>query len=567
VLGYNILNEYHPETYGTDVKFDILSLQSDLTRGVRPALLAVLGAVLLLLVIACVNVTNLLLGRGVLRQGEFALRSALGAAPQRLVRQLLTESVLLAAFGGLFGFVLGALCLRALVALGPQDLPRSNAIGMDPAVFVFGFILTALVGLFFGLTPALQAARRAPQRGLQLESSRTLGGGHRHTRRALVVVEVALTLILLICSGLLLRSMQTLLAVPPGFNASHLLTMQIDEVGHKYDADADRYRFFSETLDAVRKIPGVTSAVLTSQLPLSGDYDLYGVGLERDAGKESDEIFRYAVTPGYFETLGIPLRRGRLLNDQDRAGALPVAVISDSFARRKFAGADPLGQRLHIGNPDIWYTIVGIVGDVRQMSLSLNQTDAIYVTNAQWHWVDTEMSLVVRAQGDATSLVPAVRAAIWSVDKEEPIVRIAGMDQLLAVSSAERRFALVLFEAFALASLLLAAAGIYGVLSGMVAERTREMGVRSALGATRSNIISLVLGQGLTLASLGVAIGLLGAVAASFLIATMLFGVSPLDPLTYMAVIVLLLAVTAIACYIPARRASRVDPIVALRYE
>jgi putative ABC transport system permease protein len=565
-LGHNILNEYHPDSYAHDVKFDILSLQSDLTRGVRPALLAILGAVLLLLIIACVNVANLLLGRGVLRQGEFALRSALGAAPQRLVRQLLTESVLLSALGGLFGFALGALCLRALVALGPQDLPRSNAMGMDPAVFAFGFLVTALIGLFFGLTPALQAARSAPQRGLQLESGRIIGGARR-TRRALVVVEVALTLVLLTCSGLLLRSMQTLLAVPPGFSATHLLTMQIDEVGHKYDGDSDRYNFFSEAQDAVCKVPGVTSAALTSQLPLSGDYDLYGVGLERNDGQPNDEIFRYAVTPGYFETLGIPLRRGRLLNERDRAGALPVAVISDSYAQRRFANSDPLGQRVHIGNPDIWYTVVGIVGNVRQMSLALNQTEAVYVTNAQWHWVDTAMSLVVRTQADPSALVPSIRAAIWSVDKDQPIVRIAAMDHLLAVSAAERRFALVLFEAFAFASLLLAAAGIYGVLSSMVAERTREMGVRSALGATRANIISLVLGQGLTLALLGVGIGLVGAAAASFLIATMLFGVSPLDPLTYLAVIALLLAVTAIACYIPAHRASRVDPIIALRYE
>jgi len=567
VLGDNILTGQHPDSYGRDVRFNISSLQEDLTRGVRPALLAILAAVLLLLVIACVNVTNLLLGRSVLRQGEFALRFALGARPNRLIRQLLTESMLLAVVGGVFGFSIANLCVRALLALGPADLPRFSATGLDPAVFAFGFVVSALIGIAFGLTPALQAARSEPQTGLRFESRRTVGG-HRRVRGALVVAEVSLTLVLLVCSGLLLRSMQTLFAVPPGFHSAHLLTMQIDEVGHRYDADSTRYRFYSQALDAIRRLPGVSSADLTSQLPLSGDFDSYGVSLERDSDPRGDvEVFRYAVTPGYFGTLGILLRSGRLLNAQDHAGTLPVAVISESLARHKFANVDPMGQRIHVGNPDIWYTIVGVVGDVRQMSLALSQSDAVYITVDQWHWVDTEMSLVVRTLGDPDAHAADIRSAIWSVDKDQPIMRIATMDHLLSASAAERRFALILFETFAIVSLLLAAAGIYGVLSGMVAERTREMGVRSALGATRGNIVLLVVHQGLTLTALGVVIGLLGAVAASYLIAAMLFGVSPLDPFTYGAVILLLLSVSAIACSVPAWRASRVDPMVALRYE
>jgi putative ABC transport system permease protein len=567
VLAHAVLLEQHPATYGSDVRFSVTSLQDDLTRGARPALLAILGAVVLVLLIACVNVTNLLLARGVLRQSEFALRSALGAVPNRLIRQLLTESLLLAALGGIAGMAIATLCVRALVAVGRSDLPRFNAISIDGAVFAFGLLVTTLISLLFGLTPALQAARSAPQQGLQLGSRRTVGG-HRRVRGALVVVEVALTLVLLVCSGLLLRSMQTLLAVPPGFNSSHVLTMQIEEVGHQYDQDAVRYRFFSRALDAVRQVPGVESAALTSQLPLSGDYDPYGVILERNTDPNREqEVFRYAISPDYFETLGISLRSGRLLNDQDRTGDLPVAVISDSLAKHRFPGADPIGQRIHIGNPDIWYTIVGVVGNVRQMSLALSDTDAVYVTTAQWHWVDTVMSLVVRTRIDAASLAPSIRSAIWSVDKDLPITRVATMDHLLASSAAERRFALILFQAFALVSLLLAAAGIYGVLSGMVAERTREMGVRSALGATRANIVALVVRQGLTLTALGIIIGLAGAVAASFLITTLLFGVSPLDPITYIAVLVLLLAVSTIACSVPAWRAAHVDPIIALRYE
>jgi putative ABC transport system permease protein len=567
VLGHAILLEQHPDTYGRDVRFSVISLQDDLTRGVRSALLAILGAVLLVLLIACVNVTNLLLARGILRQSEFALRSALGAVPNRLIRQLLTESLLLAALGGVAGMAIATLCVRALVAVGPPDLPRFNAISIDGAVFAFGLLVTTLISLLFGLTPALQAARSAPQQGLQLGSRRTVGG-HRRVRGALVVVEVALTLVLLVCSGLLLRSMQTLLAVPPGFNASHVLTMQIEEAGHQYDEDAVRYRFFSQALDAVRQVPGVESAALTSQLPLSGDYDPYGVILERNTDPNREqEVFRYAVSPGYFETLGISLRSGRLLNDQDRTGALPAVVISDSLAKHRFPGADPIGQRIHVGNPDIWYTIVGVVGNVRQMSLALSDTDAVYVTTGQWHWVDAAMSLVVRTRVDAASLAPSIRSAIWSVDKDLPIARVATMDHLVASSAAERRFALILFQAFALVSLLLAAAGIYGVLSGMVAERTREMGVRSALGATRANIVALVVRQCLTLTALGIIIGLAGAVAASFLITTMLFGVSPLDPITYLAVLLLLLAVSTVACGVPAWRAARVDPMIALRYE
>jgi putative ABC transport system permease protein len=566
-LAHAVLIERHPETYGSDVRFSVAFLQDDLTRGVRPALLAILSAVFLLLIIACVNVTNLLLARGVSRQGEFALRSALGAESNRLIRQLLTESLLLAAMGGLVGFVVATLCVSALVALGPPDLPRLAAVSIDVRVFAFALLVTTMIGLIFGVTPALQAARSARHEGLRLDSRRIIGG-HHHIRSALVVVEVALTLVLLVCSGLLLRSMQTLFAVPPGFNPSNLLTMQIEEVGHRYDADADRARFFSQVLDAVRRISGVESIALTSQLPLSGDHDRYGVSCERDHDpNRADEIFRYAVTPGYIETLGIPLRRGRLLNERDRAGSLPVALIGESFAKRKFADVDPIGQRIHIGHPDIWYTIVGVVGDVRQMSLALNVSDAVYVTTTQWHWVDTVMSLVVRTRGDAAALAPAVRAAVWSVDKDQPVVRVATMDHLLAASASERRFTLTLFEVFALASLLLAAAGIYGVLSGVVAERTREMGVRSALGASRASLISLVVGQGLTLAVAGVVMGSAGAAVASYLIASMLFGVSPLDTFTYVAVIALLIAVAAIACSVPAWRAARVDPVIALRYE
>ena len=569
-LGHAVLDEQRPETYAPKTVFALASLHDELTGAVKPALLAILGAAMLVLVIACVNVTNLLLARGVQRRGEFALRVALGAGRGRLVRQLLTESLALAALGGAAGMLVATLGVRALVALSPPELPRVGAIAVDGTVFAFGFALATLIGLAFGLTPALQAARSDPNRDLQAGSSRTTSG-HRRARGALVVAEVALALVLLVSSGLLLRSLGRLFSVPVGFDSSQLLTMQVHETGHRFDADSTKYRFFAQALDAVRRVNGVGAAALTSQLPLSGDLDEYGAEFEATpteaAGKFA--VYRYAVSPGWFETMRIPLRRGRLLDEHDRSGAPLVAVISESLARARFGTLSPIGERLRVGGPanSPPYTIVGVVGDVRQLSLAVSQSDAIYVTSTQWRWADNVMSLVVRARGDAPALTPAIRQAIWSADKDQPIVRVATMDGLLAATAAERRFALILFEAFAVTALVLAAAGIYGVLAGIVAERTREIGVRSALGASRREIVALVVRQGMTLTGLGVVIGVAGAVAATQAITAMLFGVSRLDPITYLGVIALLTVVALVACGVPAWRAARVDPVMALRAE
>ena len=569
VVGRAVLNELRPMTYDPNTQFAAMSLQAELTRGVRRALLAILSAVILVLVIACVNVTNLVLARGVHRRGEFALRTALGAGQKRLVRQLLTESLLLAAIGAVVGTAVAMLGVRALVALSPSGLPRAGAIAFDGTVFAFGLGVTTLIGLASGLVPALQATRGDPQRDLQ-RGSRRSAGGHRRARGALVVAEVALALVLLVGSGLLLRSLQRLFSVEAGFNASGMLTMQIQTAGHRFDTDTTTYRFFAQALDAVRRVPGVTAAALTSQLPLSGDHEEYGVHFEATPTRSaaSHGGFRYAVSPGYLETMRIPLRRGRVLDDHDDAGAPRVALISESLAKR-FAETDPIGQLLRIGaNDGPPYTIVGVVGDVRQLSLAMDESDAVYTTASQWRFADDAMSLVVRARDGAdAALAPAIRKAVWSVDKDQPVVRVAMMDDLLAASAAERRFALILFEAFALAALVLSAAGIYGVLAGSVAERTGEIGVRAALGASRSSIVALVLRQGLRLTGLGVAIGLAGAIAASQAIAAMLFGVSPLDPVTYVGVIALLAGVSVIACAMPAWRAARVDPASTLRAE
>jgi putative ABC transport system permease protein len=546
--------------------------QDDITRSVRPALLAVLGAAILVLAIACVNVANLVLARGAQRRGEFAMRAALGAGRTRLVRQLLAESLLLSLMGGALGITLARTGVRGLVALSPPDLPRLAAIQVNMPVFVFGFGVTILIGLAVGLIPALHVSRGNLHIGLQ-QSSRRSTGGQQLTRHALVVVEVGLALLLLVGTGLLLRSLERLFAVAPGFNPSHVLAMQVQvSSARRFPNSTAIHRFYSQALNAVARFPGVERAAFTSQLPLNADpAEIYGGHFENDNNlSDSSTAFRSAVTPGYFELMGIPLIRGRLFapRDMEPSSVRPV-LINQSFARRKFPGQDPVGRRVRFGGPDNrpWDVIVGVVGDVNQLSLAAGQTDTVYVTTAQWLWADNPLWLVVRSRGDAAALARAVEKAIWSIDKDQPIVRVATMESMVAASAAQRRFTLTLFEAFALAALLLAGIGILGILSGSVTERMREIGVRSALGASRGDILALVIREGMTLTGLGAALGLGGAVIASRVLMSMLFGVSRLDPVTYLGVTALLGGVSAVACWIPAWRAMQVDPAITLRAE
>jgi putative ABC transport system permease protein len=546
-------------------------LQHDITQAVRPALLAVLAAVALILFIACVNVTNLLLARAAQRRAEFSLRAALGAAKARLIRQLLTESLLLASFGALCGTLIAAGGIKALIALSPPGLPRVNAIGLHGGVFLFALAITTILGIVVGLVPALHATSSSLRAGLEQNSRGSVGSSHT-TRRILVVIEISLAFVLLISAGLLLRSMHHLLSIDPGFDTSHLLTMQIQETGHRFDTDAARAQFFARALESVRQVPGVVSAGLTAQLPLTSDYDAYGVEVERENNPRGAAALRYAVTPGYIETMHIPLRRGRLFNDHDIAGAPTAVLVNESFAASRFPHQDPIGQHMRMG-PDMgradrpWATIVGVVGNVKQHSLATADEDAFYIPSTQWPGFDTVQSLVVRTHGDAASIAPSVRSAIWSIDKDQPVVRVATMDTLLATTAAGLRFVLVLFEFFGITALVLASVGIYGILAGSVTERKREMGVRAALGASRSNILTLVLHQGMTLVAIGAAIGLAAAILTSQTLVTLLFGISKVDPITYLAVIALLLGVSAIACLIPARRAASVNPVETLRAE
>jgi predicted permease len=558
--GRAVLDEQHPATYGGDVRFSVVPLDDEVVRSVKPSLVAVMGAVSLVLLIACINVTNLLLARGARRRQEFAMRIALGAGRTRLVRQLLTESLLLAAAGGALAIVVAYAGVRVLASFVPTELPRAESIGVDASVLAFAIGLTSVVGVFVGLVPAFDSLQRPVAVTRNVTSRAT-------TRRVLVIAEVGFAVVLLVTAGLLLHSLRRLFAVSPGFNPSNVVTMQVQTSGRRFDR-ATTDRFFENALAAVRDVRGVRFAGFTSQLPLSGDDDEYGVRFEGDDARAGSSIFRYAVSDGYFDAIGIPLRHGRAINARDLETTPYVAVISESLARRRFGSTDPIGHRLHLGPPDApWYTIVGVVGDVRQLSLAVTQPDAIYVAAQQSWFADRARSLVARVQGETESMAPPIRDAIWTADKDQPVLRVATMGALVAASAAARRFALTLFEAFALAAFALAGLGLYGILAGSVAERSREIAIRSALGASRSTVLALVMRQGIALTMAGIAVGVAGALVAGRAIAMLLFGITPLDPVTYGGVIASLLLLAILSSSIPAWRAVRIDPATALRQD
>jgi putative ABC transport system permease protein len=546
----------------------VRSLDDEITHHVRPGLLAVLGAVMLVLAIACVNVTNVLLARGVQRRGEFAMRTALGAPRSRLIRQLVTESLMLAAVGGLCGVALAPIGVKALVALGPTILTRAHIAGVDGTVLLFAVCITGIAGVTVGLSPALYASRDL-RVGLPANSPR-LTGGHQFARRSFVISEVAIAIVLLVATGLLLRSVQRLFAIAPGFEPNNLLVMQVQTAGQRFNDDAHTRAFFAQALDAVLRVPGVVAAAFTSQLPLSGDADLYGVQFESAPPTAADQsdAFRYAIRGDYFTAMRIPLKRGRLLDARDTEAAAGVVVINESLAKRRFPDRDPIGQRVRVGSAERpWQTVVGVVGDVKQSSLAADRMEAAYVAAAQWYAPDRAMWLVVRTEGQAAALTAPIRSAIWSVDRNQPIVRATTMNELVMASEATRRFAVVLFEAFGIAALALAAIGIYGVLFAGVSERTREIGVRAALGASRSAIVAEVVREGMTLTAVGVVIGAGFALVTSRALTTLLFGISHVDAMTYVSVAILLFAASLLASSIPALRASWVDPAITLRAE
>jgi putative ABC transport system permease protein len=557
-----------PTWAAMDRGFSVGLLRDAAAADARPTMLVFAGAVALLLLVTCANLTLLLLARGARRRGEFAMRVALGAGTGRLARYLVTESLVLAAVGGLLGVGLARIGLSALLALSPPSLPRLDAVGLDGVALAFALGLTTVVGLVFGLAPGLHRSGGRPQ--ALREAGRGSARRKSGTRRALVITEVALAMVLLVGAGLILRSTRRLFSQSLGLDPAKLVVVKVYGTGLE-PGDAVTHRFFDGALDAVRAVPGVVSAAETTQLPLSGDLEVFGVSRADHVqvdGSDDGGAYRYAVSPGYFETMGMSVARGRALQEDDARPGTPVAVISRTLAANLFPDGDPIGARIQVGPTEpVPYTVVGVVNDVKQESLASPDASAVYTTPQQWHWADRVRWIVVKAAGDPVALVPAIRQAVWSVDPNQPAVRAQSMADVIARSESRRHFALTVVSAFALAAMTLAILGLYGVVSGMVVERMPELGVRAALGASNQRIVGLVVGQGLGLTVVGVGLGVAGAAAATRMLATFLFHVSRLDPLTYLAVASLLLAGSALACVVPAARAARVDPVRTLKSE
>jgi putative ABC transport system permease protein len=549
----------------------VVPLPKQLTGRVRPALLVLLGAVGMLLLIACANVASLLLARAAEREREFAVRAALGAARGRLARQLLTESLLLALLGGLVGIMLAGWLSSAILSLTPGDLPRAGEVRIDSRVLAFAFAVSALTALIFGLAPALRFSRPDLNRSLREVSSGATGLVRQRLRQALVVSEVALALVLLVGAGLLVRSFARLLQVNPGFSTDRALALEVHIWGVARTPE-QRAAFFEQTLDRIAALPGVRAAGAVTALPFheSAIDPTVAFTIEgRPAPLPGQEPTAYltVATADYFHAMGIPLRSGRFYNPFDRQGAAPVALINETMARRYWPGEDPVGKKISarlFGQP-INCQIIGIVGDVRHTGLDSDPRPELFRPHLQSPY--GSMTYVVRTAGDPLMLLPAVKREIWAVNKNLPFTSTATVEQLVSRTLDQRRFTLVLLGSFAALALLLAAVGLYGLISFTTRQRTHEIGVRMALGAKARDITMLVVREGLLLVLPGVAIGVAGAWALTRFLSGLLFGVSATDPVTFAALSALLLVVALLACYIPARRAAKVDPLVALRYE
>jgi putative ABC transport system permease protein len=567
------LSSAYPET-NDGLGTNVIPLHQQVVGSVRPILFILLGAVALVLLIACTNVANLLLARATQRERELAIRLALGAGRFRLIRQMLTESLLLSLTGGVIGLLIAMWGVDLFVGLSPGDIPRLGEVGLDARLLGFTLLVSLLTGIGFGLLPALQATRLDPQHALKEGGrSATEGRKRRRTRNLLVVTEIALAQVLLIGAGLLIASFVRLQAVDPGFNPQNVLTARLSLSKTKYTDSAKQIAFYNQVLGRLQAVPGVRAAALVMNLPLSGASMNRGFGLEGKPDPRPDEnvTVDYQVTsPNYFTAMGVPLIRGRAFTEQDKEGQLRVAIINEVMARKYFAGEDPVGKRIRIGDAnkeDSWLTIVGISGDVRHASVNEPAFPALFTPYMQDRESWPRMSIVLRTDTDPSALSAAVRREILAVDPNQPVSNIQPMTQLMSESITRPRFITLLLGVLAAIALLLAVVGIYGLMSYGVIERTHEIGIRMALGAQRGDVLRMVVGGGLRLILAGLFIGVAGAFALTRLMTGLLFNVSAVDPLTFVGVSVLLTAAALLACYIPARRATRVDPMVALRYE
>ncbi len=551
----------------------VTTLPDEIVGHARTLLFVLLGVVGCVLLIACANVTNLLLARTSTRHREVAIRTALGASRARIISQFLIESVMLALVGGALGVLLALWGVDLLVAAGPRDIPRLHEASLDWRVLAFTLTLSLLTGVLSGLAPALRATDTDLNESLK-EGGRSLSTSfsRQRLRSLLVVSEVALALVLLVGAGLMLKSFRRLLQVDPGFNPERVLTMDLSLMPERYAEPTRKLVFYDQLLERTRRVPGVEAASLTSALPLSGSIFGGPVSIEGRlldlAAAMPPRAYLRTVAPDYFRVMSITLRQGRDLNAQDAAQAVPVVVVNEALAHNFFPTGDAIGQRIKLGapqNPRPWLQIVGIVGDVRADGLDTAATPEMYVPYAQNTMSD--MTLVVRTTNDPAASAAAVRAEAQALDQTQPVYHVRTMRQLLAASLAQRRFNMLLLGAFALVAFVLAVSGVYGVISYTVAQRTHELGVRLALGAQTRDVLRLVVTQGLQLVLAGVAAGLLAAFALSRVLNSLLYDVSATDPATFATVALLLIAPAFVACYVPARRATKVDPLIALRYE
>ena len=569
------LAEQYPET-NSDRGVEVVGFQDFVVEGLRPSLLVLLGAVGFVLLIACANVANLLLARALTRRKEMALRAALGAGRFRLVRQLLTETVMLSLAGGALGLLLGVWGTDLLAANSPNDLPAGVTVKLDLTVLGFTLGTSMLTGLLFGLAPALKFSKPDVYETLK-EGGKTsgAGSGRNRARSTLVVVQVALALVLLIGSGLMIRSFMNLSGVATGFNPQSLLTMEYRVPRNKYPEGRQQWGFHQQVVERVRALPGVESSSVVLALPYSGNRGAINfVPLDRAEPPKGEEPLaqRNSADQYYFNTMQIPLLKGRVFDEQDREGSPPVVVINQTMSRRFWPDEDPIGKQIRLIDPGptgtgsgVTASVVGVVGDIKHSTLDEESMSQIYVSFAQNPFIFA--TLVVRTSGDPMSMANAVRSAVWSVDKDQPVWKVRTVEFLINRDLGPRRFLMSLLAGFAGLALLLAAIGIYSVISYSVTQRTHEIGLRMALGAQTGDVLRLVVGQGMTLTLVGVGVGLATAYALTRLIAGMLFGVSATDPITFTGISVLLAGVALAACFVPARRAARVDPMIALRYE
>jgi putative ABC transport system permease protein len=544
----------------------VIPLRDELVQDVRPALLVLLAAVGLVLLIACVNVANLLLARAAARKKEIAIRGALGASRTRVVRQLLTESLVLASMGGALGLLLGYWGIGGLTSLIPADFRNLIELRIDSGVLAFTLGVSLLTGLLFGLVPAFQTTRPDLNEALKEGGRSSTSGLQQHRfRSGLAASEVALSLVLLAGAGLVLRSVTKLLAVDPGFDAHNVLTLRISLPEARYPAGQQAALFFQHVLERVRPLPGVLSAGVVTPLPLTGQgwqTDFYIEGKPMPPPGQLPNSDFHTVDPGYFQTLKIPLLRGRYFTNTDTEKAPLVALINQAMAERYWPGQDPVGRRFHLED---WVTVVGIVGNTKQYGLDRPYKTEFYRPYLQHPLY--YMTLAVRTGSNPLDYVNAVLSQVEAVDKDQPVYFVRTLDQYLDESVAPRKVTIELLGGFATLALVLAAVGVYGVISYSVAQRTHEIGVRMALGASPEDVVKQVVGQGLLLTLIGVGAGLVAAFAAARLMSSLLYGIGAADPTTFAAVATGLAVVAALASYIPARRAAKVDPLVALRYE